>query len=664
MFPTGPIPARRDAKPLGDASGSGSEPWTEDRGADSNRLDSTVLNPPVTREFRMLCSRAHGVAICLTAGTFWLVAAEPVLARAGDVVEAATAGELDKAFGALAKTVQEQVRGAPTKAVTLYASGAEGSLAIMQWTLLERVGEQGRKSLAADHPQALAWLLGDRDALQTLLSAGDPSENRWPQAVGLLCGIVEDDAEAKSGVPLRIAVATAMTFAAPVTSFADKQPIEALPRYRAFRDWNAAGVLFPSFRELTAWEMRYVVGSWAREDELVWARGAIRGDLKNRGKIGEAAFMVQYTEKNRSGASVQDEAKFYDSKPVTLPLILEYGAVCGGISKFGSAMCQAFGVPALPVGQPGHCAFIWQREDRSWALNNDISGWAESSRHDGIHTTWGTRAWFMPLMQAVQKNPERFVAAERLRAVAALADQNERADILAAACRACPLDFAAWLDRAAAMRAAAAKPADWKTAAKEAAGGFSDHPAAYAVLLASMDDGLMPQTATPAERRRFAVATAGTLSRMAASGADPSLIADGLRTTLIVQGRAVAPGQDNQIYRIIFAEPAAGEPIKPEDSKEIVSMFVAAVDALDADKNGPARAAWRTAAERTARGLIFQPGTRDNALTALQATVRRLQNAKRIDDARWLADRLMDALKQAGDAASLETATDLRKSLG
>ncbi len=51
-------------------------------------------------------------------------------------------------------------------------------------------------------------------------------------------------------------------------------------------------------------------------------------------------------------------------------------------------------------------------------------------------------------------------------------------------------------------------------------------------------------------------------------------------------------------------------------------------------------------------------------MTALQATVRRLQNAKRIDDARWLADRLMDALKQAGDAASLETATDLRKSLG
>ena len=34
--------------------------------------------------------------------------------------------------------------------------------------------------------------------------------------------------------------------------------------------------------------------------------------------------------------------------------------VCGAVSKFGASCCQAFGVAAMPVGQPGHCAMIWR----------------------------------------------------------------------------------------------------------------------------------------------------------------------------------------------------------------------------------------------------------------------------------------------------------------
>ena len=34
--------------------------------------------------------------------------------------------------------------------------------------------------------------------------------------------------------------------------------------------------------------------------------------------------------------------------------------VCGAVSKFGASCCQAFGVAAMPVAQPGHCAMIWR----------------------------------------------------------------------------------------------------------------------------------------------------------------------------------------------------------------------------------------------------------------------------------------------------------------
>lgn len=33
------------------------------------------------------------------------------------------------------------------------------------------------------------------------------------------------------------------------------------------------------------------------------------------------------------------------------------GGVCGGLSYFGTMAAQAHGIPAYPVGQPGHCAY-------------------------------------------------------------------------------------------------------------------------------------------------------------------------------------------------------------------------------------------------------------------------------------------------------------------
>ena len=58
--------------------------------------------------------------------------------------------------------------------------------------------------------------------------------------------------------------------------------------------------------------------------------------------------------------SVQDGLRFYDDQKATLPRILDYGGVCGAVSKFGASCCQAFGVAAMPVAQPGHCAMIWR----------------------------------------------------------------------------------------------------------------------------------------------------------------------------------------------------------------------------------------------------------------------------------------------------------------
>ena len=126
---------------------------------------------------------------------------------------------------------------------------------------------------------------------------------------------------------------------------------------------------------LSAWHLRHVVASWAEDQELGWARDNVPEEFRTPGKIGEAAHkMVAYTTFNSNGVSVQDGAAFYDHQPVTLAKMAEVGAVCGGISKFGVAMAQAFGVPATPVAQPGHCAYLWWKEGK-WTLSNDVGAW-------------------------------------------------------------------------------------------------------------------------------------------------------------------------------------------------------------------------------------------------------------------------------------------------
>merc|ERR1711935_1020864 len=108
----------------------------------------------------------------------------------------------------------------------------------------------------------------------------------------------------------------------------------------------------------------------------------------------------------------------------TMPTILEYGGVCGAVSKFGASACQAHGVPAMPVAQPGHCAMIWRSPLGDWVLENDNSGWGQSYMHDDIQITWPElhckQAGIIPVMEKAQQTLEAFVASECCRLCAPL----------------------------------------------------------------------------------------------------------------------------------------------------------------------------------------------------------------------------------------------------
>ncbi len=353
-------------------------------------------------------------------------------------------------FHELTERLKSSLATSHPESVRDFAMSKDGEKLLLQWKLLANLRKRSPDIDSLNnlpYNSHLKWLLNDLSALEMLLCSGYVQEQKWLEALEILGKILSMYPEAREGLKLRLAVAVSLTFSTPVKSLADHNvAIDALKRFEAFVSWEDKGQLFSAFKDLTTWQMRYVVGSWAQDDELLWARDNVPEEFRKPNKIGEATHaMMKYKEINEDGTSVQDGAKYYGNQPVTMALLHEVGAVCGGISKFGCAMSQAFGIPAMPVGQPGHCAFLWWNEGQ-WTLSNDNAGLGKSVIHDGIQWTWDKNAEYVILMEQAQQKFDRYVQSEKLRIAAKFFSQCVRLELLDSATSYCVTNFSIWRD--------------------------------------------------------------------------------------------------------------------------------------------------------------------------------------------------------------------------
>jgi len=288
----------------------------------------------------------------------------------------------------------------------------------------------------------LIWLADHPDAVCEYVHSGADGEvcprsfEIWRQ-IWQECPESHDD-----GVWTRFAIASALVQSEQVSAMADGRPIDPVERFKFYKQSADEGALVPSFFKSPVWELRYVAGSWALDSDLAWVRTAMKPEIRNQLKVGDACMMVPYIEKNAKGVDVQEGSKFYDDKPMTLKLMTEYGGVCGAISRFGVSSAQALGVPAFPVAQPVHCAFVWENADSSWRLGNDVFGWGSSTQHPGIRILWGARPVFIPLYDTARRDEKAFLSADRLTYAASVC--TTKTPLLRAAVAACPLFLPAW----------------------------------------------------------------------------------------------------------------------------------------------------------------------------------------------------------------------------
>lgn len=268
----------------------------------------------------------------------------------------------------------------------------------------------------------LAWLLKNTQALELLLEGATPvkiparEDDSWSLSVGTLeiwRKIYAADPDSRQGLYLRLAIATALRPPGTGNRGAGMQekPSDPLVRYKYFKDAHRNKELFPSFDNLTVWEYQHVVSSCSSEGDLTWGREMVNTwmpQLREGEKVVETTSQVW-----RRNSPIPFNNGFRS--------VMEGGGKCGPRSSWSVFICQAFGIPAIGVGQPAHACVAYKALN-GWQVAYG-RGW-NASRLEGM-----SGAEFVAGTEA--RESAAFPRVEHLRWLAsALASKEQAAAVL------------------------------------------------------------------------------------------------------------------------------------------------------------------------------------------------------------------------------------------
>ena len=282
------------------------------------------------------------------------------------------------------------------------------TLPLAQRQFIAKVGPGNLANFAKANPANktfLTWLLGNAKALHEYLLAATPLSIpvREDNSYGLPLGGLENwrtiftaDPQSKDGINLKIAIATSIRPPGTGSRGSGQQKVPSTPlvRYQYFRDAHAKRELFPSFDKLTTWEMTHVVCSGGSEVDLSWGRDMVRtmaSDLLDGERVVETTSMVW-----RRNSPVSH---------VDYKTLLDGGGKCGPRSSWSVFICQAWGIPAIGVGQPAH-ACVAYKSLNGWQVAYG-RGW-DASKLEGM----GGREF---LASVASRDNAAFPNVERLR---------------------------------------------------------------------------------------------------------------------------------------------------------------------------------------------------------------------------------------------------------
>ncbi len=305
---------------------------------------------------------------------------------------------------------------------------------------LRAVGQQpGGTEMLAELSSDLEWITG-------LLYSG-PTRKMDKALLNLthLYSRYTDDME--DPVARRVATTAALEFAREGWGQREMED-----RYVYFYTSYRQDKLNRLFKDMQYWETRLVTGcaepgqsGWGSVRSMTWERDNVR--LPVEGYL-DAAYQIEYRLKNIAGDSVFDEKYLAPvlkyTNNITAWAHREIGGVCGALSHYGAYAALAAGLPAMTMGEPGHCAYT-VRVNGKWEKGNSIY-WQH-----GLHKTfWNEHDWdFLVLMQKLYEDRFTTLVSDHLVAMGDFL--SARRKVLAAsrcyedAVASQPMNWPAWL---------------------------------------------------------------------------------------------------------------------------------------------------------------------------------------------------------------------------
>jgi hypothetical protein len=223
---------------------------------------------------------------------------------------------------------------------------------------------------------------------QILVSDG-PAGNNYGQAMEIYTAIQKASPKAKAGVLQRLALAIALTHAVPAkqSNPAEKTDapamIDPIKRYKAYEKAYVEGELDAAFKDLTAWELRFVVDGDEPDETSAWGREMLRNYRPDI--ILDPDYAWRYVNAVRTDVQYGSQNVKFDRPSLqNYQNIIMNGGICGRRAFFGRFILRAFGIPTTARPQSGHGALIhWTPKGWVPCLGGGWgSGWT-ATRYNG-----------------------------------------------------------------------------------------------------------------------------------------------------------------------------------------------------------------------------------------------------------------------------------------
>ncbi|KAL3925142.1 MAG: hypothetical protein SGILL_000600 [Bacillariaceae sp.] len=231
---------------------------------------------------------------------------------------------------------------------------------ILKGAMIQQATPQGLADWVAQdskHELYIEQMMKSTDMLKFMLTHGGPKDGNWGEAIKIYFDISSEfpeEADDLTKVYRKIAMAVALELATPINEFDTKIQVCPVKRYKHYADAYKNGDLDAAFPHFSVWEMRHIINSNAKDDQLAWGRKMLMNYCPYISTLTDLKLRYNYILET----DVLMRNPTWTSSPRTYQQILSGGGKDKPNAWFGRFICKAFGIPTWGCSQHKLESFI------------------------------------------------------------------------------------------------------------------------------------------------------------------------------------------------------------------------------------------------------------------------------------------------------------------